>query len=172
MGWLLPPATGEGGDGGDAFGDSPIPTFPHNCRGRSQPTTPLPCFSIPPFNLRVNNLLRANGNEVSRSSLLCPEMKETVHNRRPTVRNGSAGDSSIFEFRTQCECLTMFSSQAGLDRLWLKCSTLFAPPFAPFTTLFAQCLNQFPVRQFRHFLVESQRGEPRVIVCRRDQSIQ
>ena len=37
---------------------------------------------------------------------------------------------------------------------------------------FAQYLNQFRVRQFRHFLVESQRGESRVIVCRRDQSIQ
>ena len=58
------------------------------------------------------------------------------------------------------------------NSLWLKNSTLFAPPFAPFTTLFAQCLNQFRVRQFRHFLVESQRGESRVIVCRRDQSIQ
>ena len=92
MGWLLPPATGvrqgfrgvyaalaerhshvgecasckEGWDGGDAFGDTPIPTFPHNCGGRSQPTTPLPCFSIPPFNLWVNNLLRTNG------SLLIP----------------------------------------------------------------------------------------------------
>ena len=67
MGWLLSPATGvrqgfrgvyaalaerhsyagecasckEGGDGDDACNDAPIPSFPRNCRGRSQPTTPL-----------------------------------------------------------------------------------------------------------------------------------
>ena len=58
----------EGWDGGDACNDTPIPTFPHNCRGRSQPTTPLPCFSIPPFNLQVNNLLGASGDGVSRHS--------------------------------------------------------------------------------------------------------
>ena len=39
-GWLLPPATGEGRDGGDVGSeDTPIPTFPRNCGGRSQPTT-------------------------------------------------------------------------------------------------------------------------------------
>ncbi len=37
-GWLLHPATGEGWDGGDAYcGYTPIPTFPRDCGGRSQP---------------------------------------------------------------------------------------------------------------------------------------
>ena len=93
-GWLLPLATGmrqgfrgvhaalaerhshagecasckEGGDEGDACNDTPILTFPHNCGGRNQPTTPLPCFSIPPFNLRVNNLIIANESDVSRGT--------------------------------------------------------------------------------------------------------
>ena len=60
----FPRHRGQGWDGGDACNDTPIPTFPHNCGGRSQLTTTLPCFSIPPFNLRVNNLLSANGRRI------------------------------------------------------------------------------------------------------------